>query len=206
MEENNDFLISKKEEQQRVVYSFLEYIQQTKMEADLNEEALESVEVACQCLSNAFGVNLENQEQKKFSVFPHNLPSILNLGLNGSQKIEQAVEQLHKKQLQGNDPSYIEYKFFQYLQALKKRGAFNAVAPGSEEYEIRYSRARKKFMEKFCSEKGKEPTKEEQDNTQNIPNEDAIQLAENYKKMKEIKCCLQNNILKLLNFILKQLI
>lgn len=146
--------LTKKEQQQKVVYSFLEYLQATKSDGGLDEEALESVEVVFQCLGNAFGVNLENQEQKKFSLAPHDLPSILNLGQNGSQKIEQAVEQLRKKQAQtpGIDTSDIEYKFFQYLQALKKRGAFNGILPGSPDYETRYIRARQKFMEKFMSE------------------------------------------------------
>jgi small glutamine-rich tetratricopeptide repeat-containing protein alpha len=105
--------------------------------------------VANQCLNSAFGVSLENPEQKKYSLAPHDLPSILNLGQTGRQKIEQAVEQLHKKQPQVIDTSDAEYKFYQYLQALKKRGVFSGITPGSTEYENTYTRARQKFFQKY---------------------------------------------------------
>lgn len=138
------------EDTQRLVFTFLEFLQQAKQSPALSEETVESVEVACQCLASAFQVNLENTEQhRKYSLGAQSLSSVLALGLSGKQRIEQAVEQLHKKQDESGSATDIEQKFLSYLQALQRRGAFNGAQPGSPEYEQIYTKARQRFVEKY---------------------------------------------------------
>jgi len=134
----------------QILFILLEYLQETKKEGNLDEDALESIDVASQCLSSAFKLDISSEEQKKlYSLKPQNLEQILSLGLSGKQRIAEALELLRQKQLENPSCDDVEQKFAQYVQVLKQKGFFDGLSIGSPEYEQRFMRARQKFMEKY---------------------------------------------------------
>ncbi len=80
----------------QVIFNFLEYLQAIKHEGKLDEDANESLDVSSQCLSSAFGVDLNNEEhKKKYSLNPaQSFETVYGLGLERKQKFEAALEQL----------------------------------------------------------------------------------------------------------------
>eukprot|EP01116_Phalansterium_solitarium_P001066 TRINITY_DN10864_c0_g2_i2.p1 TRINITY_DN10864_c0_g2~~TRINITY_DN10864_c0_g2_i2.p1 ORF type:complete len:419 (+),score=142.49 TRINITY_DN10864_c0_g2_i2:74-1330(+) len=134
--------------QSQLIFLLLEYLEDAKRALD--EDQRESLEVATQCISSTYNVNLNNEDQtKKFSIKPQSLPAVVGLGLAGKERLAAALEQLHKKQQDASSDSDIESKFAAYMQAIKKKGFFAGVAPGSTDYELRFTRAREKFIEKY---------------------------------------------------------
>jgi small glutamine-rich tetratricopeptide repeat-containing protein alpha len=80
---------------QQVVFAFLEYLQDLLKDNKIEEDNVEGVEVALQCLSATFGVDINNEEmKKKYSIKPHSLPTVLGLGLAGKDKLAKALEQM----------------------------------------------------------------------------------------------------------------
>jgi len=140
----------------QVLFNFLEYLQDLKAEGKLNEESTESVEVSLQCLTSAFGLDLQSEEQKKqYSIKPQSLSMVLALGLQGRDKIQQTLQQLQMKikqpaeQQPAAESSDLEQKFAIYIQAVKSKGFFNGVSIGTAAYELRFLKAREKFLEKY---------------------------------------------------------
>jgi hypothetical protein len=83
------------ETQKRIVFNFLDFLQEIKNQNAFDEDSIESIEVATQCLSSAFKIDLSDKtQQQQYSIKPHSFQSIFELGLNGTQKITDAVEQL----------------------------------------------------------------------------------------------------------------
>jgi small glutamine-rich tetratricopeptide repeat-containing protein alpha len=172
----------------QVIFNFIEYLQDIKNEAKLDEDANESVDVATQCLSTAFGVDINNEEQKKkYSIKPQSFETVYGLGLQRKQKFEAALEQLQKKSgtEDNNNKDSLESKFSQYLQAVSKKGFFNGVNPGTPEYEQRFAKARQKFMEKYSTPSTANtsavPVQEPQENLDGLTTDQKIELAEKHK-------------------------
>ena len=79
----------------QVIFAFLEYLQDLKKDSKLSEDAIESVEVATQCLSSAFEVDLNDEDaRKKYSIKPHSLSTVIGLGLAGKDKLAQALDKI----------------------------------------------------------------------------------------------------------------
>lgn len=116
--------LSKEELNNHLIYNVIEYLHQYKKDAKLDEESAEGLDVACQCLSTAFKVDVNNEANKKYSISPQTLPNVVQMGLN-----VQTLEQLKKGSFENLDS--MEQKFTQYLSAAAKRGFFKGVAPGS---------------------------------------------------------------------------
>ncbi|KAI9030430.1 hypothetical protein DFJ74DRAFT_656613 [Hyaloraphidium curvatum] len=74
------------EKRKRLAYAVLEFLGSTK-ESLHDEEKQESVDVAMQCISDVFGVDLADQSQQVlYSIKPLNLLSIFNVYLNTAAK------------------------------------------------------------------------------------------------------------------------
>jgi len=140
-------LSTKVADRSQVIFNMMEYLQDIRKENAIGEDNLESLDVAIQCLSTAFNLDITNAElTKKYSIKPQTLPHIIGVGLSGKEKISSLVEQLKKQKM---DPNDLEVKYSQYVQSIRKKGFFGDFKPGSSEYEERMQRARRKFLEKF---------------------------------------------------------
>ncbi|PRP79978.1 glycoside hydrolase family 55 protein [Planoprotostelium fungivorum] len=147
---------------EQVLYNVLDYLQFLKS-SGLNEDSVESLDVATQCLSSAFSIDLSDAAARaRLSLGPsQNFPSLLAFGASSKEKLAEALEALKKKQTELQtkigDSSDIETKFTHYLQAIKTKGFFSGVTPGTPEYETRFLRAREKFIEKQFSKTPSNP-------------------------------------------------
>jgi len=76
------------EKQQRLVLSIIDFLNQSINDGTIREEDKESLEVAVQCIGEAFGVDPSNQEQaNRLSVKPATLQSIFEVYLKTKDKI-----------------------------------------------------------------------------------------------------------------------
>lgn len=79
----------------QIIFCFLEYLQDLKKEENLKEDTIESLEVAIQCLSSAFEIDIQNQETiQKYSLKPYSISQLLSLGLKRKELINQTIEDL----------------------------------------------------------------------------------------------------------------
>lgn len=86
---------SKTPDSEQIVFNFLEYLQDLKNEGKLSEDNAESADVATQCLSSAFNLDLNDAAQKKkYSIKPQTLPTVFGLGFTGKEKLTKALEKL----------------------------------------------------------------------------------------------------------------
>eukprot|EP00164_Ancoracysta_twista_P006779 GFYU01009509.1.p1 GENE.GFYU01009509.1~~GFYU01009509.1.p1 ORF type:complete len:401 (-),score=113.08 GFYU01009509.1:48-1250(-) len=121
----------------------------------------ESIEVAMQCISDTYGVDLEDKAQtSQYGIAPLKLPVVFDAGL---KVISDAVAKERAKQQQAttaaastdasdnvdvakSDP---ETMFENFLKQVTDAGFFKGVEVGTEEYNKRFERAREKFTAKF---------------------------------------------------------
>ncbi|KAF8272953.1 hypothetical protein EI94DRAFT_1783309 [Lactarius quietus] len=76
------------EKQERLVLSIIEFLNQSINDGTIREEDKEGLEVAVQCIGEAFGVDPENQEQvNRLSVKPATLQNIFEVYLKTKDKI-----------------------------------------------------------------------------------------------------------------------
>ncbi|KAI9462330.1 putative stress-induced protein STI1 [Lactarius psammicola] len=76
------------EKQQRLVLSIIEFLNQSINDGTIREEDKESLEVAVQCIGEAFGIDPANKEQaNRLSVKPATLQSIFEVYLKTKDKI-----------------------------------------------------------------------------------------------------------------------
>jgi tetratricopeptide (TPR) repeat protein len=174
------------EQQKKLVFNFLEYLQDVK---NTNPDTAESLEVAIQCISDSFGLDVNNNDQQtRFSIKPLTLLSVFGLGLARKEQIEAALaQQLNAaKQQQASaakppepapstapDTESLEQKFASYCEILKNKGYFGGAAEGSPDYQDRLNKARTKFYEKY----GKPAATEDQ----GLTPEQRVKMAEEYK-------------------------
>ena len=136
----------------QLLFNIAEYLQELKAVPGLvEEEAAESLDVATQCITSVFGLDITDvDEQKRYSFKPKPLPSIVGLGLAAHLKNEvcfhlsainpqptfmsKITQQLNLINLQtaktSADPD-LENKFQQYIQLATQKGYFNGVNPGT---------------------------------------------------------------------------
>ncbi|KAH9982709.1 hypothetical protein BGW80DRAFT_1264648 [Lactifluus volemus] len=76
------------EKQQRLVLSIIDFLNQSISDGTIREEDRESLDVAVQCIGEAFGVDLADQEQvNRLSVKPATLQTIFDVFLKTKEKI-----------------------------------------------------------------------------------------------------------------------
>lgn len=99
-------------QQKKLAFSILEYLQDVRYvqvhlffqqlliinRSSASADVSESLEVAIQCLSDAFDVSLTNEEHKsQYSIQPLTLPSAFGLGLARKEQIESALAVCNKR-------------------------------------------------------------------------------------------------------------
>ncbi|KAF8649802.1 hypothetical protein AX16_005567 [Volvariella volvacea WC 439] len=78
------------EKQQRLVLSIIDFLNQSIADGTVKSEDSESLEVAIQCIGEAFGVDPTNSEQtEKLSIKPATLPTIFDVFLKTRSKSSQ---------------------------------------------------------------------------------------------------------------------
>lgn len=93
--ETNQNSLGLEPQSQQIIFNFIEYLQEVKASGNFNEESAESIEVACQCLNSAFGVDINDESQRqKYSIKPQTLPVVFGVGLASKEKISEVLEQL----------------------------------------------------------------------------------------------------------------
>ncbi|KAL7319259.1 hypothetical protein PS15m_002417 [Mucor circinelloides] len=71
------------ENKKALVYSILEFLQKSCEDGTINKDDTEGIEVAMQCIGEAFGVDAADEAQKElYSTKPANLLSIFDVYLN----------------------------------------------------------------------------------------------------------------------------
>ncbi|KAH9065921.1 putative stress-induced protein STI1 [Lactarius vividus] len=81
------------EKQQRLVLSIIDFLNQSINDGTIREEDKESLEVAVQCIGEAFGIDPANKQQaNRLSVKPATLQSIFEVYLKTKDKIGSAAQ------------------------------------------------------------------------------------------------------------------
>ncbi|KAH9004211.1 putative stress-induced protein STI1 [Lactarius hatsudake] len=81
------------EKQQRLVLSIIDFLNQSINDGTIREEDKESLEVAVQCIGEAFGINpADEQQANRLSVKPATLQSIFEVYLKTKDKIGSAAQ------------------------------------------------------------------------------------------------------------------
>ncbi|KZV63138.1 hypothetical protein PENSPDRAFT_590381, partial [Peniophora sp. CONT] len=65
----------------RLVLSIIDFLNSSLADGTVKEDDKESLEVAVQCIGEAFGVDPSSPEASKLSIAPATLPSVLDLYL-----------------------------------------------------------------------------------------------------------------------------
>eukprot|EP00003_Mantamonas_plastica_P010754 TRINITY_DN2021_c1_g3_i1.p1 TRINITY_DN2021_c1_g3~~TRINITY_DN2021_c1_g3_i1.p1 ORF type:complete len:412 (+),score=159.71 TRINITY_DN2021_c1_g3_i1:281-1516(+) len=108
----------------------------------MDEEAAESLSIACQCLGEAFSVDTEDQEQvKQLSIRPVTLEQAFRVG---HAKINQALAEKKEGKEAEQDPKFVEF-----LKHLEEKNFFAGVEKGSENWEKRMDMARQGYEKQF---------------------------------------------------------
>eukprot|EP00761_Pharyngomonas_kirbyi_P012124 gb/GECH01012151.1/.p1 GENE.gb/GECH01012151.1/~~gb/GECH01012151.1/.p1 ORF type:complete len:458 (+),score=158.58 gb/GECH01012151.1/:1-1374(+) len=136
---------------QQIVFSFLKFLKEHG-----NQEELE---VVSQCLSEGFGVNIDNNDDKNKYEVPFDLKDIFKAGL----------EQLYNQDPEAKRKQEMEQKFNEFLDLLKQKGYFDGTEEGTPEYQSKYEKAREKFMSRTPS--SEEAQKKEAEQLKNKGNE-----------------------------------
>ncbi|RIB01622.1 hypothetical protein C2G38_977630 [Gigaspora rosea] len=74
----------------RLVFSILQFLQQSIKDGTIKEEDTEGVEVAVQCIGEAFGVNTEDTDQKALYATKAPLLSIFEVAVKAQERITKA--------------------------------------------------------------------------------------------------------------------
>ncbi|CAG8611493.1 15803_t:CDS:10 [Funneliformis mosseae] len=72
----------------RLVFSILQFLQQSIKDGTIQEEDTEGVEVAVQCIGEAFGVNIEDSEQRSAYATKAPLLSIFEVAVKAQERIK----------------------------------------------------------------------------------------------------------------------
>ena len=68
-------------DEKQTQFAILRYLQDFKSTPGVSPDTCESIDVASQCLSSAFGLDTANSEQAQQLTLPDSLPSIVQAGL-----------------------------------------------------------------------------------------------------------------------------
>jgi small glutamine-rich tetratricopeptide repeat-containing protein alpha len=121
----------------QLALSIVQYLLSTKDKLGNNSE---NIDVACQCICSAFGINAENPTDfKSLSLFPTTLPEIFDAGVAA---LDAKTYESRERDMNGNS------KFPAFVETVAKRGYFEGADPNSIEYLKRHAKVMVKFQNK----------------------------------------------------------
>ena len=160
-------------------YAMYEYLQSVIKSGGLSEEQTEGLEVAAQCMSEAFGFSTEdtNGAQHELSLKPLTLPVIFNTGvqvLSGSASGSgspvkspapapaaavgvKGADGANSRNSEGDNVSEDESLFKKFLATLTDRGFFAGLTEGTPEWAEREGKARTKFNQRYSKSASADP-------------------------------------------------
>lgn len=161
-------------------YAMYEYLHAVIKAGKMTEEQTESLEVAAQCMSEAFGFSSEVPEggQHELSLKPLTLPVIFNTGVQvlsgpttsspakasggavaagGAAGAGASVVAAGAAIPDSGDGSDDSALFKKFVSALKDRGFFAGLSEGTPEWEERESKARAKFNQRYNNPAAAQP-------------------------------------------------
>uniref|UniRef100_A0A7S3ACC8 SGTA homodimerisation domain-containing protein n=1 Tax=Rhodosorus marinus TaxID=101924 RepID=A0A7S3ACC8_9RHOD len=107
---------------QKLVYSILEFLEN-------GAKSGENIEVASQCLADAYQLDLKNAEQRaQLSVQPHSLQEVFEAGLASLTAGSKAEQPAAPKSSSTNEA--YDAAFSKFLSSLKKTKFFDGVVEG----------------------------------------------------------------------------
>jgi len=144
-----DSLIEKK-----LVFSILQYLTEVNSKAPEGVD-VESLEVAIQCLSQAFSLDVNDEEHKKQHAIGSPLDQVFRYGLvlDASEDtpisglLKKALNTAEKNPIKSREEQIFEEKFEQYLKSLTEKGFFTGTEPGTQQYNDRVEKARSRLKE-----------------------------------------------------------
>jgi len=156
----------------RLRFAIFEYLQTAVKSGNMTEEQTESLEVAVQCLSEAFGFSNDepsSTQQHEMSLKPLTLPVIFNTGvqvLSGSAtpgpsslaktasgatpQSAAAANAIGSDGVVEDGNSSDDQLFKKFLATLSERGFFAGLTEGTKEWEEREGKARSKFNQRYA--------------------------------------------------------
>jgi len=152
--------------EKKLVFSILQYLSDRSAQAPEGID-VESLEVAIQCLGQAYSLDTSDEEQKKEHSIGTPLDQIFKYGLVLDSAEDTPLSGLLKRALntekqepaKSTEEALFEEKFQKYLATLSEKGFFSGTEPGSEEYNARVEKARARLKEE--EEKAKQRRIEE---------------------------------------------
>ncbi|KAG8905098.1 hypothetical protein FRB99_000699 [Tulasnella sp. 403] len=95
------------DKKQRLVLSILDFLSQSLTDGTIKSDDKEGLEVAIQCIGEAFGVDPEDEQQReRLSIRPATLPSIFDVYLRTKEKLGSSPAE--RMQSGGGMPSMAE--------------------------------------------------------------------------------------------------
>eukprot|EP00698_Gefionella_okellyi_P005576 TRINITY_DN15079_c0_g1_i1.p1 TRINITY_DN15079_c0_g1~~TRINITY_DN15079_c0_g1_i1.p1 ORF type:complete len:458 (+),score=132.13 TRINITY_DN15079_c0_g1_i1:35-1375(+) len=138
--------------QQKIHFAILQYLQDFKSTEGVSEDDAEGIDVALQCLSSAWKLNLnDTAQQQQHSIAPLNLTQVFAAGIVGSQAFTEAAKK-HLNQQPQQAPPHDE-GFQTLLNKLSAANYFKDIAPGSDEYARRVEKAREKYNAQLAAQR-----------------------------------------------------
>ncbi|EKX38433.1 hypothetical protein GUITHDRAFT_115401 [Guillardia theta CCMP2712] len=140
--------------------AIIEYLNGVAKDGSLSADATESLEVAVQCLMEAFGIESMDKCTEENAIKPLTLPVVFHTGvqvLMGSESNDAAknVPEDSQQGRQAERPAEHdegqEALFKKFIVTLKERGFFAGLEEGTPEWDERMGRARAKFSERYSA-------------------------------------------------------
>jgi small glutamine-rich tetratricopeptide repeat-containing protein alpha len=157
-----------------LILSIIELLQREK-KTYLNKS--EQLEVAIQCLSEAYGLEDSGARRDTAELPHHKLEDVFQRGLASISTKDTDIEK--------NTSEDFAPGFDAFLETLKRTNYFQGVTPGTEEYEQRVRKAKEKYLQKFGSKitgtSAKENLPEASKGVENSSTEDKKGQAEKLK-------------------------
>jgi len=156
--------------QKKLVFSVLQYLNGISESAPEGVD-VESLEVAVQCLGQAFSIDVTDEEQKKDLEISASLDQLFKYGLALdtaddtpiTRILKQAVDTVGKAKDQTppktEDERIFDEKFQKYIATLTEKGYFQGTEEGSDEYNQRLQKAKDRLIAE--EEKALEARKEQ---------------------------------------------
>jgi len=134
-------------------FSILKYITDA-MESCTDEDQKESLQVASQCLTEGFGIDIEDEEQQRKYAVPLPLPQLFQVGLVAVARNQREADSAQSTMQAANnagesDPLEGNAKYKQFIATLDKKGFFKNLTKGSPEEAARWQKARDTFVSKY---------------------------------------------------------
>jgi len=140
--------------EKKLVFSILQYLSSVS-ESKRDDIDTESLEVAIQCLSTAFALDVNDEGQKEELSTETSLKEIFKYGLvlDKSENtpignmLKQVIKNTESNPIVSREEQIFEEKFQKYLSALTEKGFFTGTEPGSAAYNERVEKARARLKD-----------------------------------------------------------